>query len=198
MGVVGSGKSPHDQKLGAAKSRRLSLERVKTAEGSGHQGWAAGTGLELGTPAEQKQRRRYREGDKLCIQGSVASQQHHRSPALGNWIPLVDPIDAKVVGEVERPDIGKAESVQPSIRGPDVRAFIPGAASAVNNNERTTLQSLYSILKRLQPSLLSRRPSVLRSGDVRLAIKNLRANLQDHGSLRAGRAQELLEILRLQ
>jgi hypothetical protein len=140
-------------------------------------------------------------GRSPCVSSLFAEARFDASlvlAALRDWIALIYPIRSEVICKIEHTNASEAESVQLPICGPNVRALVPRAASAIDDEELIRPQSLHAVPERLESRFLPSGPNVLRSRDMRFSVEDMRADLQHQGFLSAGRVQDLHEFLRLQ
>ena len=76
------------------------------------------------------------DGDRRNADQNFSPESRAQSLlSLGNWIALIHPIGAKIVGDIEHLDVGEAHGAQRVVGRLDVWTMAPGATATVNNDE---------------------------------------------------------------
>src|ERR1035438_3635717 len=101
------------------------------------------------------------------------------SVSLGHRVPLVYPVRAEIVGDVEHLHVGESHGVQSVVGGFHVGTMAPGAAAAIQNDELGSRQRFHALAELLQSGLTPCGTDIFRSRDVRLREQDVGSDL-DH------------------
>lgn len=108
------------------------------------------------------------------------------------------PVIAEVMGEVEDADVGEARILQFAEGRADVWAAIPGAASAVKDDELVFGKGANPLAEDIKACCLGTGPRVLRAGNVGFSKHEMRTDLQNERRLMRGLLQKSVELIGLQ
>src|SRR5450631_907478 len=98
--------------------------------------------------------------------------------ALHHGIALVDPVVAKIFGDVEHPYLSEAERMQRVIGGGDVWTVTPGTASAIDDDRGVFGQLRHPVTQQLQAGVIIRCADVFGIRDMSLRVKLVKTHMQ--------------------
>ncbi len=138
---------------------------------------------------------RHNAKNNVFLQMSWVHERSQISLSLGSGIALVHPVGAEVVRDVEHLHGRETHRAQCIVGRLDVRAVVPGATAAVNNDELVPGQSRNSLAQLLQSALAGGRRDLLGARNMRLRVKHVGPDLDDEWLCTRGRLEHFDQFI---